>query len=87
MSRASASPAALVSPGLVERFAGLWSALAGKMLAWSMVRPYLPRHLLPDRLAGGLLLRRLLDPYLTVTLAEYGGGEGMRRGAAYEPMF
>ncbi|KAG2640610.1 hypothetical protein PVAP13_2KG106600 [Panicum virgatum] len=62
------------------------------MLAWSMVRPYLPRHLLPDCLAGGLLLRRLLDPYLTrlldpyltVTLAEYGGGEGMRRGAAYE---
>ncbi|RLM86038.1 hypothetical protein C2845_PM04G05070 [Panicum miliaceum] len=82
----SRDPAPAAS-GIVERFAGLWSALA-----WSMVRPYLPRHLLPDRLAGGSLLRRharrllagLLDPYLTVTPAEYGGGEGMRRGAAYE---
>ncbi|PUZ68818.1 hypothetical protein GQ55_2G059100 [Panicum hallii var. hallii] len=87
----SRDPTPAVS-GIVERFAGLWSALAGAMLAWSMVRPYLPRHLLPDRLAGGSLLRcharsllaGLLDPYLTVTLAEYGGGEGMRRGAAYE---
>ncbi|CAO2144565.1 unnamed protein product [Urochloa humidicola] len=60
------------------------------MLAWSMLRQYLPRQLQPDRLAGplpappGRLARRLawlLDPYLAVTIAEYDGG--MQRGNTY----
>ncbi|OEL23593.1 hypothetical protein BAE44_0015386 [Dichanthelium oligosanthes] len=80
-------PAAPASPGVVERFAGVWSALAGAMLVWSMLRPYLPRQLL-DRLAGHAFLRRharrlvgLLNPYLTATVAEY-DGERMKRADA-----
>ncbi|CAO2149403.1 unnamed protein product [Urochloa humidicola] len=87
MARGSAPAAS--PPGVLEQFAGVWSALAGAMLAWSMLRQYLPRQLRPDRLAGRFLfLRRLarrhawlLDPYLTVTIAEYDGG--MQRGNTY----
>jgi chaperone BCS1 len=79
---------------MLERLGGLWSALAGAiMLAWNMLCRYLPRQLLPGRLLAGrfpslrrlaLRLAWLLDPYLVVTVAEYGGGDGMRRGDAYE---
>ncbi|XP_066393621.1 AAA-ATPase At3g28580-like [Miscanthus floridulus] len=85
--RAMKNPAP-VSPGLVEQFGGLWSSLAGVMLVWSMLRPYLPRQLL-DRFAGRFLRRHarwlvgLADPYLTVTVAEY-DGERMKRGDVYE---
>ncbi|XP_062188747.1 AAA-ATPase At3g28580-like [Phragmites australis] len=76
------------SPGMVERFAGLWSALAGVMLVWSMLRPYIP-HQLFDHFAGRFLRRHarrlvgLMDPYLTVTVSEY-DGERMKRGDVYE---
>lgn len=82
------NPAAPFSPGLLEQFAGLWSSLAGVMIVWSMLRPYLPRQLL-DHFAGRFLRRHarwlvtLADPYLTVTVAEY-NGERMKRGDVYE---
>ncbi|CAO2186153.1 unnamed protein product [Urochloa humidicola] len=87
MARGSAPAPSL--PGVLERFSGVWSALAGAMLAWSMLRQHLPRQLLPHRLAGRFLFLRhlsrrlacLLDPYLTVTVAEYDGE--MRRGDTY----
>ncbi|KAJ1288138.1 hypothetical protein BS78_02G067000 [Paspalum vaginatum] len=53
-----------------------------------MLRPYLPHQLL-DHFAGRFLRRHarplaaLLDPYLTVTVAEY-DGEKMKRGEVYE---
>nr|TKW30961.1 LOW QUALITY PROTEIN: hypothetical protein SEVIR_2G073500v2 [Setaria viridis] len=81
----TAAPAAS-PPGMLDRFAGLWSALAGAMLAWSMLRRYLPRQLLPDRLAGRFPFLRhharrlawLLDPYLAVTAAAYLGARCSR---------
>ncbi|EER98146.1 hypothetical protein SORBI_3002G067500 [Sorghum bicolor] len=85
--RAMKSPAP-VSPGLLEQIGGLWSSLAGVMLVWSMLRPYLPRQLL-DHFAGRFLRRHarwlvaLADPYLTVTVAEY-DGERLKRGDVYE---
>ncbi|CAN6179140.1 unnamed protein product [Urochloa humidicola] len=61
------------------------SVLAGLALVWKF--PFLEPlreqlHVLASR-----FVRRLVgfaDPYLTVTVAEHDGGDGMRRGEAYE---
>lgn len=76
------------APGLVQQFTGLWSSLAGLMFMWSMLRAYLPLHFF-ERFAGRFLRRharrlaQLMDPYLTVTVAEY-EGQLMRRGEVYD---
>ncbi|KAK3126616.1 hypothetical protein QOZ80_7AG0559390 [Eleusine coracana subsp. coracana] len=73
------------SRGVVEQFTDLWSSLAGLLFIWSMLRPYLPLRFL-DRFAGGFLRRhaRRLDPYLTVTVAEFDGAERLKRGEVYD---
>ncbi|KAK3124688.1 hypothetical protein QOZ80_7BG0590690 [Eleusine coracana subsp. coracana] len=50
-----------------------------------MLRPYLPLRFL-DRFAGRFLRRhaRRLDPYLTVTVAEFDGAERLKRGEVYD---
>ncbi|XP_040382074.1 AAA-ATPase At3g28580-like [Oryza brachyantha] len=80
--------AAAGAPGVVERFAGMGSALAGVMFLWSMLSPFLPRQLF--ELCVGRFLRRhgrrlagLMDPYLTVTISEH-EGDRMRLGDVYD---
>lgn len=75
-------------PGMVERFAGLGSALAGVMFVWSMLSPFLPRQLF-DYYVGRFVKRYarrvvgFMDPYLTVTISEY-DGDRMKRGEVFD---
>ncbi|BAT00442.1 Os07g0192800 [Oryza sativa Japonica Group] len=79
---------AAAAAGVVERFAGMGSALAGVMFVWSMLSPLLPRQLF-EHFVGRFLRRHarrlagLVDPYLTVTISEH-CGERMKLGDVYE---
>ncbi|CAN6281630.1 unnamed protein product [Urochloa humidicola] len=83
----------MVSPGTAERVTGPMSVLAGLAIVWKMVCSVPFLQPLREQLHGlaGRFVRRharrlvgLADPYLTVTVAEHDGGDGMRRGEAYE---
>ncbi|CAN6190613.1 unnamed protein product [Urochloa humidicola] len=83
----------MVSPGTAERVTEPMSVLAGLALVWKLVchGPFLqPLREQLHGLAGRFVrrhARRLVgfaDPYLTVTVEEHDGGDGMRRGEAYE---
>ncbi|GJM95033.1 hypothetical protein PR202_ga11726 [Eleusine coracana subsp. coracana] len=64
---------------LVDKWSGLWSAVASFIFLWSMLQKHVPPSLILRLATWSNKVVTYFNPYLQITINEYGGAERFRR--------